>query len=92
MGAPLEWQETSMKLFRRKPTPVVQYIAGQIDRFTLIDVGCSGGLDAAWRDVGPRLQAFGFDPMAEEIERLYPGLYLESQINAKANPHDSKQS
>jgi FkbM family methyltransferase len=59
-----------MEHVRRKPTPVVQYIAGRIEKFTLIDVGCSGGLDAAWRDFGPRLQAFGFDPMAEEIERL----------------------
>src|SRR5579875_1141880 len=59
-----------MELIRKRPTPVVQYIATRIERFTLIDVGCSGGLDAAWRDFGPRLQAFGFDPNIEEIERL----------------------
>src|SRR5208337_4344738 len=59
------------------PTPVVQYIAGQIEAFTLIDVGCSGGLDPAWRDFGSRLRAFGFDPQVQEIERL---------IKAESNP------
>ncbi len=39
-------------------------------RFTLIDVGCSGGLDEGWRVFGDRLRAFGFDPSVHEIDRL----------------------
>lgn len=38
--------------------------------FTLIDVGCSGGIDPAWRALGERLQAIGFDPSIQEVERL----------------------
>jgi Methyltransferase FkbM domain len=30
--------------------------------FVLIDVGCAGGIDAAWRVFGPTLVAHGFDP------------------------------
>jgi hypothetical protein len=38
--------------------------------FTLIDVGCSGGISLLWRSFGSSLQAFGFDPDAAECERL----------------------
>lgn len=38
--------------------------------FTLFDIGCSGGIDLAWRCFGDRLQAFGFDPNLRECERL----------------------
>ncbi len=38
--------------------------------FTLLDVGCSGGIDAAWRRFGDRLRAIGFDPNLSECERL----------------------
>lgn len=38
--------------------------------FTLVDVGCSGGIDPGWRVYGPRLKAFGFDPSVHEIARL----------------------
>lgn len=37
---------------------------------TLLDVGCSGGIDAGWRGLGDRLRAFAFDPNLQEIERL----------------------
>ncbi len=37
---------------------------------TLLDIGCSGGLDTAWRSLGDRLVAVGFDPSVQEIERL----------------------
>lgn len=40
------------------------------ERFVLVDVGCSGGLDAGWCALGGRLLAFGFDPAVQEIERL----------------------
>ena len=38
--------------------------------FTLLDVGCSGGLDPGWKAFGDGLKAFGFDPAIAEIERL----------------------
>lgn len=40
------------------------------ERFTLIDIGCSGGIDGVWRSYGDKLQAFGFDPNVEECERM----------------------
>lgn len=40
------------------------------DKFTLFDIGCSGGIDLAWRCFGDRLRAFGFDPNLRECERL----------------------
>lgn len=40
------------------------------DDFVLVDVGCGGGIDAAWRVFGDRLKAVGFDPNVDEIERL----------------------
>lgn len=41
--------------------------------FTLIDVGCSGGIDVLWRSFGDSLRAFGFDPDRAECERLQRG-------------------
>jgi FkbM family methyltransferase len=37
---------------------------GAFDRhpFVLVDVGCSGGIEAAWRVFGPSLVAHGYDP------------------------------
>lgn len=40
------------------------------DKFTLIDVGCSGGIDPRWRAFGDKFRAFGFDPNIRECERL----------------------
>ena len=37
---------------------------------TLIDIGCSGGIDAAWRGFEPQLRAIGIDPNVEECARL----------------------
>ena len=49
-----------------------QYIADCLvdEGFTLIDVGCSGGIDPLWRAFGTRLTAFGFDPNIDECKRL----------------------
>jgi hypothetical protein len=49
-----------------------RYIASRLGeaRFTLVDIGCSGGIDSIWRLFGPRLRAFGFDPRVEECARL----------------------
>ena len=40
------------------------------ERFTLVDVGCSGGLEPVWRVFGDRLRAIGFDASASECRRL----------------------
>ncbi len=40
------------------------------EKFSLVDIGCSGGIDAVWRGFGDRLAAIGFDASADEIRRL----------------------
>ena len=40
------------------------------ERFTIVDVGCSGGIDPAWRVFGDRLRAVAFDASVDECERL----------------------
>ena len=40
------------------------------ESFRLLDIGCSGGLDPAWRSFEPRLQAIGIDASATECKRL----------------------
>lgn len=39
-------------------------------RFTLIDIGCSGGVDPAWRAFGDKFSAVGFDVSVPEVQRL----------------------
>ena len=39
-------------------------------KFTLLDVGCSSGIDPVWRIFGNSLRAFGLDPNIDEIARL----------------------
>jgi FkbM family methyltransferase len=55
-----------------EPAPVIDYINHILPgaRFTLVDVGCSGGLGEEWRRFGRRLRAIAFDPSVDEIERL----------------------
>jgi FkbM family methyltransferase len=38
--------------------------------FCLVDVGASGGIDRYWEVFGDSLQAFGFDGLVKEVERL----------------------
>ena len=59
-----------MDHIRSQPTPFVTFIADHITEFTLVDVGCSGGIDPAWRQFGSRLRAYAFDGVAAEIDRL----------------------
>src|SRR5215472_12870566 len=40
------------------------------ERFTLVDIGCSGGLEPIWREFGERFAAVGFDASASECRRL----------------------
>lgn len=49
------------------------------EQFSLVDVGCSGGIEPIWRNFGDRLSAIGFDVSAAEIRRLtaeeeHPGI------------------
>jgi len=39
-------------------------------RFSLLDIGCSGGIDASWRAFGPKLRALAIDASVAECERL----------------------
>lgn len=40
------------------------------ERFRLLDIGCSGGIDPIWRAFEPRLQALGIDASRSECQRL----------------------
>lgn len=40
------------------------------ERFALLDIGCSGGLDPKWRAFGNRLTALGIDASESECRRL----------------------
>ncbi len=53
-------------------TAFAAYLAGSLssERFTFIDIGCSGGIDPAWRVFGDRLRSLAFDASLEECERL----------------------
>jgi FkbM family methyltransferase len=48
------------------------------DRFALVDVGCSGGIDPLWRLFRDQLEAYAFDPQKTECRRLQ---------QEEANPH-----
>jgi len=39
-------------------------------RFSLLDIGCSGGIDARWRGFGSHLRALGIDASEGECARL----------------------
>ncbi len=54
-----------------RSTEFARYVMPRIaSPFTLVDIGCGGGIDANWRILGDRLRAFGFDPNLAEVERL----------------------
>src|SRR5262249_10367680 len=38
--------------------------------FSLLDVGCAGGIDLLWRHFEPAFKAIAFDPQISEIEKL----------------------
>jgi hypothetical protein len=53
-------------------TAFAALVAGSLksERFTFVDIGCSGGIDPAWRVFGDRLRALAFDASVDECERL----------------------
>ena len=42
----------------------------KIERFTVVDIGCAGGIDPVWRLFGDRLRAVAFDASIGECRRL----------------------
>jgi hypothetical protein len=40
------------------------------EKFSLLDIGCAGGIDHCWRTFGPRLQALCIDASEVECRRL----------------------
>jgi hypothetical protein len=51
--------------------------------FTLLDVGCSGGISPFWRVFDPSLVAVGIDPVLSECERLNAN---EANANIRYRP------
>lgn len=53
-------------------TAFASFVAGSLktEQFSFIDIGCSGGIDSAWRVFGDRFRALAFDASVDECERL----------------------
>lgn len=51
---------------------LARYLAssGMIDEVYVVDVGCSGGIDRALRQLEPVLAGVGIDPLVNEVKRL----------------------
>lgn len=56
--------------FRSDSAAARMLVSATSEAFTLLDVGCAGGVDAGWAVFGDRLHAYGFDPSVAEVERL----------------------
>lgn len=77
----------------RTESAASRYIAERLgdDYFTLIDVGCSGGIDVIWRVFGSKLLAYGFEPNIQECRRLseaerLPGVkYIPAFVGVSPN-------
>lgn len=57
---------------RQDGSPLARFVGSGLrkERFVLLDIGASGGIDSGWRSFAPRLTAYGFDPSIAECERL----------------------
>lgn len=57
-----------------------RFVANCLDSnpFTLVDVGCSGGLASEFRNFGGNLRAVGVDPNVDEVQRLNSAEKLSS--------------
>ena len=70
----------------------------ETERFFLVDVGASGGIESHWRIFGEQLQAVGFDPLVKECARLnqaeqasnvrYHAAYIGAGVSAPFLPSD----
>ena len=54
------------------PLSFTAFVAQKLktERFTLLDIGCSGGIDPVWRAFEPQLRALGIDASETECQRL----------------------
>jgi FkbM family methyltransferase len=58
--------------------------------FSLVDVGCSGGIQDHWRHFRGQFRALGFDPLIREVERLNASrtnpsvLYVAARVGCRA--------
>jgi hypothetical protein len=54
------------------PLSFSAFVAGKLkaEKFALLDIGCSGGIDPRWRSFEPRLRALGIDASETECRRL----------------------
>ncbi len=52
------------------PSLAARLIQRRASYFTLIDLGCSGGLDSRWRIFGERFRAIGFDASEDACDAL----------------------
>lgn len=62
-----------MSLLRAKEPSLISFLCSEgvvPPALALIDVGCSGGLNPAWRAWGDRLSALGVDVLIDEVDRL----------------------
>ncbi len=57
-------------VFTKMTRALVERKAFATHPFTLLDVGCSGGISPFWRAFEPSLVALGIDPVVTECERL----------------------
>jgi hypothetical protein len=72
-------------------TAYVDMVAAALrtERFGLVDIGCSGGIEPTWRQFGDRLAAIGFDASVEEVRRLqadeaHPGVrYVAALVDIR---------
>jgi len=74
--------------------PVISYISTSLpdSEFTLVDVGCAGGIDPIWRSFGTRLRALAIDGNVAEIERLqrdetHPGIRYLAALAVLPDDH-----
>lgn len=47
-----------------------EFVSNSIDNFTLVDIGCSGGVHPNWNSFGDKLHVWGFDVNIQEVARL----------------------
>lgn len=62
-----------MSLLQVRPSSLISFLREREvvpPPLTVIDVGCSGGLNPAWRAWGDRLSGLGVDVLVDEVERL----------------------
>ncbi|HXN09213.1 MAG TPA: FkbM family methyltransferase, partial [Candidatus Acidoferrales bacterium] len=80
-------------------TPFARLVASALgdNHFTLLDIGCRGGIDNAWRVFGERLRGFGFEPDVGEVNRLTeretnPGVvYIPQGVGLPAGDDGAKR-